>query len=259
MIASYIDSEQREQDVHLNLLTFTYRCCKHPATKLSPNLLMPGREAIMPTELQTGSSPPEHNPKCYCDYACKLKEKSLALHALARRHLKTATECRRRQKDHDTRISERRYQMGDLVCWKNIGKTVGRSPKLEPNKWLGPCVVLKRRSDLSYVVKRGPQGKRRTVHHDNLKPCYLQDVPEWILELQKQLGSAPTTNPATSKLKDPDTGSQTPGDKGLIATPAIAVDKANGDRSSVSFMPQHDFAARHSTRRRRPPHRYMPQ
>ena len=169
---------------------------------------------------------------------------------------KTATE--RQQKDHDTRISERRYEMGDLVYCKNMGKTVGRS-LLEPNKWLGPCVVLKCRSDLSYVVKRGPQDKRRTVHHDNLKPWCLQDVPEWILELQKQLGSAPTINPATSKLKDPDTGSQTPGDRGLIATPAIAADKASGDRPSVSSMPQHDFAARRSTRRRRPPHRYMPQ
>ena len=136
MIASYIDGEQREWDIHLPLPTFAYCCCKHTTT----NLLITGREAIMPVELQVGSGPPGFGAECCCDYVRKVWGKSSSLHAMARKHLKTATE--RHQRDYDAQISEHQYQVGDLVYYKNTAKTVGlgKSPKLEPNRWLGPAM-----------------------------------------------------------------------------------------------------------------------
>ena len=66
---------------------------------VSKSILMTGREAIMPVELQVGSGPPGPGAECYCDYVRKVWEKSSSLHAMARKHLKTATE--HQQRDYD--------------------------------------------------------------------------------------------------------------------------------------------------------------
>lgn len=46
MISAYVDERQKEWDVHLPLLTASYRSCEHRGTGYSPNYLMLGREKV---------------------------------------------------------------------------------------------------------------------------------------------------------------------------------------------------------------------
>ena len=277
MIACYVESEQKEWDFPLPLLTFAYRCCKPPATGMSPNLLMTGREATMPTELQVGSALPDPRVECYCDYVRKLRKKATVLHALAWKLLKAATQ--HQQRDHDARISENLYAVGDLVYYMNNTKTVGKSPKLDPIKWIDPCVVLKRRNDLLYVIKGGYRARRRSVHHDNLKPCLARDIPEWAQVLQRQLrpisgdqqrwrgnvGCLPDSKGTTSdnKTARSRTKDSTEADKPAPATQS-AEPRPNRTNNHPTDCPVQEKNGkgpdgnRHSTRKRRQPDRYIP-
>ena len=76
----------------------------------------------------------------------------------------------RSKKDHDTRISQNNYNIGDLVDYRDSTRQIGKSPKLNPHKYVGPCVVIKKHSDLLFEICSKQKGKRRVLHHNRLKP-----------------------------------------------------------------------------------------
>ena len=127
--------------------------------------------------------------------------------------------------------------------------------------------MLKHRSDLSYVVKGGPRVSRRAVHHDNLKPCLIQDIPEWVWELQKQLkpaadgqGPGQGTGPGDAPLKgksNTNVDPPIPTEKGAAVAPITHQCVGHGHREDSNL--QHSVETRHSTRKRRQPQRYAPQ
>ena len=200
MIAAFVDRKQKEWDVHLPLLTAAYRSSKHEQTGWSPNMLMLPREVRVPIELTLGGLARHEGPQSYCDFVQDLKDRLCRVHELAREHTRVATE--RQKRDHDTRISQRKYKVGDLVDYVNKTKQVGRSPKLEPNRWIGPCVVTKAHSDLLYAIKQGPRTKVKLLHHDNLKLHQGTPIPEWARLLQEQLQASSTQEDSTMKARD---------------------------------------------------------
>lgn len=125
-------------------------------------------------------------------------EQSGLFHELARKHMRAATE--RQKSDYDTRASMRRYKVGDFVDFVNKNKRIGKSPKLEPNKCFGPCVVLKVYSDLHYAVQQGPKSKIRVLHHGNLKRNFSGIASEWVKSQQEKLESADAEPKQTSPL-----------------------------------------------------------
>ena len=203
MISAYVDREQKEWDQHLHLLTAAYRCCRHESTGFSPNMLMFGREVFLPVEIELGCPQPGHHTQDYGDYVHELRQKLNMVHELARENTQAATE--RQKRDCDTGVSMKRYKVGDLVDYANRNKEVGKSPKLEANKWIGPCVVLAVYSDLDSAVTHGPRSKVRILHHDNLKPHLGTTIPEWAETQQGRLQSAEQpkqTSPLCTKAKD---------------------------------------------------------
>ncbi len=186
MIAAFVDKDQRNWDVHLPLLTAAYRCCAHDRTGLSPNKMMLGREVNLPIQVALGANPPADH-ECYCEYVEELRETMMAVHALAREHLQKNTE--RQKRDYDTRACTTIYKIGDLVYYVDETKTIGKSPKLQ-QKWIGPCVVVRKLSDLVYELKPGPKAKCKRRHHDKLKPYLSDQIPGWVQQTQQKLSTA---------------------------------------------------------------------
>ena len=108
-----------------------------------------------------------------------------SVHHLVREHLYKTAE--RRKKDHDPRVSQRTYKIGDLVYMRDTTRTPGLSPKLKQAKWIGPCIILRTLSDLLFEVRLKQRGKTKVLHHDRLKPYLSNEVPNWMKELQRTL------------------------------------------------------------------------
>ena len=184
MISAYVDSDQRNWDRHLPLLTSAYRSCQHEATGYSPNMLMLGRETHLPIALALGSTT-EDTPQDECEYVMSLRKRMESVHHLVREHLYKTAE--RQKKDHDPRVSQRTYKIGDLVYMRDTTRTPGLSPKLKQAKWIGPCIILRTLSDLLFEVRLKQRGKTKVLHHDRLKPYLSNEVPKWMKELQRTL------------------------------------------------------------------------
>ncbi len=129
MIAAYVDDNQRNWDSHLHLLTSAYRSCQHETTGYTPNImLMFGREIHVPIDLVLGGPPQEEHLPDESEYVSSLRERIKTIHQLVRDHLNKAAE--RQKKDHDPRIAQNNYKVGDLLYMRDSTRTPGLSPKL---------------------------------------------------------------------------------------------------------------------------------
>lgn len=177
MITTYINSNQTNWDENLNLVTSAYRSTVHEGTGFTPNMLMLGREVILPVEISMGCIPDHKRQKNTFDYVIGLKDKMSKIYELARNNLHK--NANRQKRDYDTRIQKINYTEGDLVlCWDK-SKIKGRCKKIDPCIWKGPFVISKKISDLLFMIRLGPTSKTKIVHHDRLKPYTGKQVPQW--------------------------------------------------------------------------------
>ena len=167
MIRAYLRGQQREWDRHLGCLAAAYRSTPHESTGLTPNLLMLGREARLPAEIMFGSRTVEGDITSYGEYVDKLKAKMQHAHDIARKHLHATS---KRQKEHyDGKMLLNRFEPGSYVWCLNEQRKVGENPKLYL-PYIGPFVVVKKLSDLDYLIQDAPHRNPRLVHHNKLKP-----------------------------------------------------------------------------------------
>ena len=205
MISAFVDEEQLEWDKHLPLLTSAYRACVHEATGYSPNFLMFGREVYAPINMEFGNildDPEETRYSNEHEYIALLRQKQELIFDLVRDNLAKAGQ--RQKRNHDVRLSVNNYKIGDLVYVMDSTKKKGKSPKLNPFKWLGPCVVTKKFNDLLFEIASKKTGKRRVLHHDRLKPFLSDTVPAWVSELQKKVSQVASPRRSTRKSKPPE-------------------------------------------------------
>ncbi|KAJ8022054.1 hypothetical protein HOLleu_39434 [Holothuria leucospilota] len=208
MIVPYVDQKQEEWDIHLPLLTAAYRSCEHDGTGYSPNALMLGRETHTPLSLFLGGSRDaggEEVPN-FGEFAHELNETMCTVYDIVRENL--GKRGNRQKRDYDVKIAHNNYNVGDLVYYRNDAKYKGLSPKLNPNKWFGPCVVTKKFSDLLFEIKPNAKAKVKVLHHDRLKP-YLSDViPDEIRRLQERVKTLAQDNKANQPTPVQSDGSQ---------------------------------------------------
>ena len=88
-------------------------------------------------------------------YVLEMTEKLNAMLKLVRESLKINSP----KKDCDPRISLKTYKIGDLVYYHDNTRTVGKSPKLKSQIWKGPCVIVKKLSDILFEIKTSLQSK----------------------------------------------------------------------------------------------------
>ena len=97
MVKAYLRGSQKDWNLNLGCLAWAYRATPNEATKLTPNLLMMGREVRLPAELVFGSMESYQNQEVtsYGEYVDTLRERMQHAHDVARKHLDHAAQrCR---------------------------------------------------------------------------------------------------------------------------------------------------------------------
>jgi len=139
---------------------FTYNTTPHTATGFTPFELMYGLQATLPTAL---TKQPKQTYS-YDDYAQELRERIRATNQLAKDHLKQ--EKVRAKLQYDKSVNKKIFRVGDKVLLHDETVRRGRSKKLE-SQWIGPYAIIKKISDVNYVIKGGRKTLR--VHANRIK------------------------------------------------------------------------------------------
>jgi hypothetical protein len=175
MIRSFVDKNATNWDLYIGILMAAYRSTPHPATGYSPNMLMFGREVVMPIQLLF-PLPSSHTYLDPDSYVASIKDKLEEIYHTVRKNLNMSAVTQK--KNYDTRISQTQFSRGTLVYkFNNVFK------KLE-ERWSGPYVVTDVLSPVLYKIEN--QRKCENVHHDRLKLYLCDDVTSWVHKVLKK-------------------------------------------------------------------------
>ena len=163
-------------DEHLPFALMAYNASIHESTICSPNLLLFGNKNRLPVDLMyAGCSPENETPGCPCEYLEWLREAARNAFNRARTNLKKSAERQSRVYDKNTFLRE--FKIGDWV-WvfypPAFKEKFGRD-------WKGPFLVVKKLSDVNYVVQQKPDSRKVTLHVDHMKLYSHENTPEkWV-------------------------------------------------------------------------------
>lgn len=180
LIAAYCDVYQH-WDRDLPLLTLAYRSATHNVTGLSPNLVMMGREVLLPLDVMLGDVPGAERGRAG-EYVAEVRTRLQSSFEQVRDCLKKSGERQRRYYNLNTHGEQ--LKAGDAVYMMEKTRKVGVSPKLAP-KWKGPFLVLKRFGTVYEVLLT--THKSRLIHFDLLKPCHGTELPSWLRKAKRKL------------------------------------------------------------------------
>ncbi|MEW8191404.1 MAG: reverse transcriptase domain-containing protein [Candidatus Thiodiazotropha endolucinida] len=186
MIKSYLCGEQESWDLNLGCLAAAYRACPNETTRLSPNLLMLGRELRIPSELLYGGQCNNYTQQIqsYGDYVAHLKERLQHAHEVARKNLSVG--ARRQSETYDSKLAVYKYKIGDIVWAEKTSVRPGLSPKLQ-SLYQGPCLIVDKYNDLVYRVQLSKWGICQVLHHNKLKPYEGTNTPRWLRKAKTAL------------------------------------------------------------------------
>ena len=187
MIRAYLADEQGDWELHLGSLAGAYRATPHESTGLSPNMMATGQEVRLPVSVMYGPSTHNEEPAdSAAAHALRLRERTRRAHELARVFL--GRKASRNKEIYDSKMSFKQYAVGDAVWFLQEARKVGVAQKLEP-RYGGPFVVTSMPYPINLTVQLDAEGQLRTVHHDKLKPYPGQNLPTWVVKVQKKLRS----------------------------------------------------------------------
>ena len=185
MVRAYLTGEQDDWDRNLGCLAGAYRSTPQESTKLTPNMLVLGREIRMPAEV-IYSQPQDINQQV-CDsytYIQGLEDRMRKAHEVARHHLNT--NAVRSKEIYDSKLSFRQYMIGDAVWCLHETRRIGICPKLE-KQYEGPYIIKEKWSPINFVLQLNVEGHERVVHHNKLKEFVGKDLPKWIVKAKYKL------------------------------------------------------------------------
>ena len=147
--------------------------------RLTPNLLIMGREVRLPAELVFGSFTASNQGEItsYGDFVDQLRSRMQHAHEVARKYLSSAT--KRSKEMYDVKMAVNKYQRGDLVRCLDETRKVGIMPKLG-NAYDGPFLVKKKVTELDFVLQLNQDGDEKLVYHNKLKPYEGDSPPNWL-------------------------------------------------------------------------------
>ena len=181
MIRSYLDKNLRSWDSNLQLLAGAIRATVNRSTGFTPNMMMLGREVLMPVDIMLGTREPKGESKAPQEYIIELEASMTEAHRLARENLLQSQ--RRQKRDYDVRINRSKYEAGDLVYKLDDSTQIGVSKKLK-SPWIGPLLVIAVLSPVLYRVK-GFRNEE-VLHHDKLKLCGDRLIPMWVRRMRQR-------------------------------------------------------------------------
>lgn len=169
--------KQRDWDECLPFATFAYRCSPQESTGETPNMMMLGREVMLPVDLMVEC--PEIEDAVETDFALGLRQRLQEAHSRASECLKQS--IRRQKRNYDRKVSGGGLEEGQFVWLFDRSRKRGVSPKLQL-RWRGPYLVVKKLSEVTYRIQLKRGSKPFVVHADRLKP-YCGDKPQpWVYQ-----------------------------------------------------------------------------
>lgn len=159
MLSKYVSSNQRDWCLYLPLVVYAYNTSKQASTRITPYLLMYGRDPATGLDMELGVNT--------CNVNIPLSVKVTRLQALTRQAVENIQKAQRRQKrNYDKKTRNRQFQTGELVLLYCPRRVSGRSMKL-CRLYKGPYLIVRRLSNCNYVVKKVGRSTRRDVVHVN--------------------------------------------------------------------------------------------
>lgn len=194
-IRCFLLDKQDKWDEFVPQIAGAIRATINRSTGFTPNFMMLGREVIFPADVIFGTSKSDGDLEPG-PYVSALREKLRLAHRLAREKLNSSQEYQKRT--YDLKLSQKTYEVGDLVYQLQTTHKAGMSRKLNP-VWDGPHLITEVRSPFLYRIRN--RRREQVSHHDRLKLYEDRDVPMWIRRLRNQLFSSQGLPPFSTKRK----------------------------------------------------------
>jgi hypothetical protein len=170
ILSKISDDKPFDWDLYVPFALMAYRSSKHESTGQTPNVMLFGRENVLPLQAFTETS--DFHEYSVPEYLLKIHKQLQVAHEEAFFHLQKASEYHKR--GYLNKVRPHEYKIKDLVWyWLPICKR-GETPKLS-SFWDGPYVVIHVCSDVLYCIQKSSKHHSRIVHHNQLKPCYLRE------------------------------------------------------------------------------------
>ncbi|XP_055909545.1 uncharacterized protein LOC129944228 [Eupeodes corollae] len=164
-LAKYVDSQQRNWDLHLQTALLAYRSAEHEATDFSPAYLNLGREVKLPVDLAFGS--PNTTDLGPPIYALELRQRLQKSHAIVRKNLNLAADSMKTR--YDIKKLPIHFLAGEEAWFYNPKRRRGISPKLQSDLE-SPIRIISPLSELVYRIQCKGSKKTRVIHVDRLAP-----------------------------------------------------------------------------------------
>jgi hypothetical protein len=159
-----IRQQKHEWDIALPYALMAYRSTPHSSTSLSPNMMVYGRESMMPCDIVYGNMTNKQPQiySCYYSYVDDLRNKMVTSYQIASNCLKSS--ALRQKRIHDCNTVPRQFSEGDWVLFyqKRLASQTLTSG------WTGPHVIVRKVGDSTYRIQTKPGGPIKVVNVDNL-------------------------------------------------------------------------------------------
>ena len=172
MLSIFANSNRNDWDDHLPFLLMAYRATIQDSIGVTPHKMMFGRDMQCPIDIIAGNVPQNKTDTCSVKYIEWLKHSLETTYEFASKQLGKAAS--RQKKHYDRGVKPRSFSEGDYV-WRwypphaNVKFGLG---------WIGPYLVKKKITSVTYQIQRNPQSREIIVHVDHLKPYMGRDIPE---------------------------------------------------------------------------------
>ena len=170
MLSNIVNSKCNDWDEHIPMTLFAYRTARHESTKMDPFVLVYGRQARLPIELDLPIT--DSSSKHVEDEGLALQRRAeafLTVTGVRKKAKKRIYDAQKKQKKHhDKDVYKERFKKGENVLLHNTRKVSRKGGKLE-KKWLGPYMIANVKLQKNGVCIYTLNGLKGAVNGGRLK------------------------------------------------------------------------------------------
>lgn len=164
MLSSYVNQNSDNLADNIPFVLMAYKSTIQESTGCSFNLIMFCHEIMSPVDLMLENPPSSPTPICPIEYVVWLRIVLADSYDFVSENLRQA--ALKQKKYYDRGLKPRDFSENDFVCmWypPSAGVKLGLG-------WKGLYKVVKKITDMTYQVQKGPKSPVIVVHIDQLKP-----------------------------------------------------------------------------------------
>ena len=91
---------------------------------------------------------------------------------------------------YDAKVALNKYSVGSVIWYLSEARQVGECQKLM-HVYKGPYLIVKKYSEINFLLQLDKKGKTRVTHRNKLKPYEGDDPPSWLRKAKRKLMSSP--------------------------------------------------------------------